>query len=274
MISRICLLAFLLTVGQLFGCAPNPYTKFYYDQSGGKDVLTMPQVVPPEPNAKPLLFQGGGDKNNDYIAMFENGYTNIGYSSFNGSNVNTDLALKQAIKVHASAIVLYSQYRNTVSGVMPLTLPNTQISTTNMNGTAYGSGGFGTFNGHATTTTTGTQTTYIPYNVDRYDYGATYWIKIKPPIFGVRYQDLNADTRAKLESNKGVEVIAVVKNSPEYKADIFRGDILRKVGAQDIYDSKSFSDSLERYKGQLVEVEIFRNGKTLNKEIELDSPTY
>jgi len=222
------------------------------------------------PSQKPIVFNGKNQEE-DWLKMTEEGYAEVGYSSFNSGEVDMQLAISQAKEVHASAVVLYSKYTNTVSGATPLTLPNTQTSTTNMNGSTYGSGGYGSFNGNATTTTTGTQTTYIPYNIRRYDYGASYWIKLKPPVFGARFKDLDADTRARLESNKGVEVIAVIKKSPAFNADILRGDVLKKIGSDEIYDSASCVDLFKKYKGQLVDIDIIRNGRVITKQIQLNT---
>jgi hypothetical protein len=81
-----------------------------------------------------------------------------------------------------------------------LDYPTTQTTTTNVYGNTFGSGGFNTFSGMANTTTYGTQTTYIPYNVDRFDYVATYWAKMKPGIVGVQMVNLSDEQNINLEA--------------------------------------------------------------------------
>lgn len=172
----ILLIALLVT-----GCA-NPFAKFYQDRTGGIDLASSPYVV--LPSGEPKLYQGT-DPKTDQQSMLENGYSLVGFSSFNASNINVDNALIQAKTVHAEIVLVYSKYTGTNSGVLPFTLPDTQTSTTTLSGSVYGSGGYGNLYGTANTTTYGSKTMYIPYSVDRYDCFASYWIKMKPPIFGV-----------------------------------------------------------------------------------------
>jgi len=94
-------------------------------------------------------------------------------------------------------------------------------------GSAYGYGGYASYSGTAYTTTYGSKTTYIPYTVHRSDYLATYWIKMKPPIFGTHIKDLTPEIRQQIGSNKGMLVYAVIKGSPAFEADILKGDVLK-----------------------------------------------
>jgi S1-C subfamily serine protease len=178
--------------------------------------------------------------------------------------------LSRPKNVHAAVVITYSQYTNTVSGAIPITAPNTQTSSTSFNGSAYGSAGYQTFSGTADTTTYGTKTTYIPYNINRFDHGATYWVKVKRPISGLYVTDLTPEVRQKLGSNKGLLVYAVIKDSPAFRADILKGDILRKIGDIDIYDLKKFQEVMIQYAGQKVHIEILREGQTIKKDIELN----
>lgn len=264
--------AFILlgVVCLISSCTQNPFSQFYQDQTGGIDVTTIESVILPDPNQKPTLYNSN-DPEIDRIKMLEDGYAMVGHSSFNAGNVNENDVFTQANKVHAAVIVLYSEYTNTASGSVPLTLPDNQTSTTNVYGSVNSSGGYGTYSGTGTTTTYGTKTTYIPYNVRRYDYGATYWIKIKGTTLGTFVVDMDADTRAKIESNQGVLIDAVVKKSPAYKADIFRGDILKSIGSIDIYSAEDFQAALKTYAGQSVTVVIYRSGEKVEKKITLNN---
>lgn len=247
------------------GCA-TPYSQFYFSRTGGMDITKDPTVI--VTNEEPKLFRGS-DKKKDVLAMRENGYKMVGYSSFNASNVDQNGAIAQAKKVHASVVLIYSQYRNTVSGVMPLTLPDIQTSTTSLYGNAYHSGGgSANYSGSATTTTYGSKTTYIPYSVNRYNYLATYWVKRKFRL-GVFVIDLTPEIKKEVQSNKGALVIAVVKGSPAFQSDILEGDVLKSIDHTEIYDARGLSNIVAKYEGQNVVITIYRSGKLLRKEVQL-----
>ncbi len=250
------------------GCAA-PFSKFYCDRTGGVNITTVPTVVLSE--GKPKLFRGNKEED-DSLKMLEDGYALVGDSSFNAGNVNENGAISQAKKVHASVVIIYSEYTNTISGAMPLTLPDTQTSSTSLYGSVYGSGGgSATYSGNAYTTTYGTKTTYIPYSVRRSDYFATYWVKLKTPVFGAHLQDLTTEIRQEIGSNKGMLISAVIKGSPAFHADILRGDILRRIGNIEIYSSESYEEALKQYQGQAVSVMIYRKGEKIEKEIKLNT---
>ncbi len=261
------LIAALLSVVLLQGCiSTNPFAKFYYDQTGGADLSISPHVV--SSSGKPQIYRGS-DQEQDSLKMCENGYLLIGYSSFNAGNVKEKGAIKQAKKIHAAVVILYSTHTGTISGSMPLTLPNTQMSSTSLQGNIYGSGGSTSYSGNAYTTTYGTTTTYVPYTVHRYEYFATYWIKGKPAVFGAYFKDLTPEIRRQIGSNKGALVTAVVKGSPAFEADIFKGDVLKKVGNIAIFDKDSLRNACDKYAGKETDILIIREGKELHKTVKL-----
>jgi len=146
-------------------------------------------------------------------------------------------------------------------------MPNTQTS--HHSGAIYGSGGgYGSYSG--TSTTYGTQTMNMPYNYDRFEYKATYWIKMKSPTLGVFCGDLTDELRRKVESNKGVYIVAVVKDSPAFHADLLNGDIVLKFNKVRIKDSSHFSNLISENKGQQIQLEIFRDGNTILKQIQMN----
>ncbi len=247
----------------LVGCA-NPYSKYYNDCTGGINIAESANVVIPIGETK--LIQGSNVEADD-LQMLENGYLLLGESSFNAGPTNQNLAIGHAAKVHADTVIVYSQYTNTVSGSIPLTLPNTQTSY--QSGSIYGSGG-GFANYSGSSTTFGTSTTYIPYHVRRYDYYATFWVKAKPPSLGIHFGDLTDELRRKVESNKGVYIIVVIKDSPAFNADLLNGDIIRKFNNIEVVNISHFANLIAENKGQQIELEIFRNGKTITKKIQLN----
>ena len=262
------------------GCATleNPYSKFYQDRTGGIDIAKSPMVI--LPTGKPEIFSGN-DVNQDAQKMFEDGYNLLGFSNFNAGEVSKNKLIHQAKKVKAEVVIFYSKYTNTLSGVVPLTLPDNKTVTTtysgmgNSSGNIYGSGGgwasyHGTSNAYGTANTTiyGSKTTYIPYSQNRYDYLASYWIKMKKPVFGVMAIDLTSEQRSMIGSNKGACITVVVKNSPAFMADVFKGDIITKINDDEVVTAKSLNAMESKYFGKKVNATIIRGGKTLTKEIQ------
>ena len=214
------------------------------------------------PTANPELIRGEDEKA-DVTKMQEDNYKRIGYSSFVGSAPN-EQAVEFGKEIHAEKILLYVQYRNTQSGVMPLTLPNTQTTNT--------FGMVGSTPISAQTTTYGTQTDYIPYNIDRYDCMATYWVKVKnPPVLGILYDDLSDELKKQIGSNKGIVVNGVIKETPAFNADFLKGDIIKKIDDAEVVDKKMFADLLVKIAGKKVTINILRDGKELNKTVQTNS---
>ncbi len=242
------------------GCL-NPYSQYYTDHTGGQNVLLNAENV--VPYVEPQLREGF-ESDKDAKEMWENGYGLIGISSFNGPEINQKQAIAQAKNVHAEIVIVYSQYTSTETGNVPITTPTTQTSYTS--GNIYGTGGMANYSG--TTTTYGTQTTYMPYSVQKYDYYASYWIKMQPPSLGICFEDLTDELRRKIGSNKGVCITIVMKNSPAFRADLLNGDIVRKIDEIEVIDSTHLKEMIATRKGQLIKLEIFRDGQTITKEIQ------
>lgn len=255
---------FVIMLLLLQGCA-TPFQQYYHDLTGGTDYMHACIVSEGEPNITHSI-----DSAADTQRMLEEGYFLIGYSSFNAPNAFLwDLTAK-AKQVKAGVVLYYKQYTNTVTGSYQVTSPTTETSTTTMNGSVFGSGGFGTYSGTANTTTTGTTTTNVPYSINRYEYLATYWIKKKMPVLGIQCIELPTEIRQKIGSNKGLLVIAVVKESPAFHADILKGDVIKKIGDIEPYDIKTLPDITEKYAGQKVQIELIRDGKEIHKDIQFN----
>lgn len=251
----------------LTGCA-NGYSQFYHDRTGGIDITQYDAAI--ISNDTPTVYRGR-DLEADSLGMLQNGYMMVGYSSYNGANGSESQIIQQARKAHATMAISYSEYTSTRSGVIPLTLPDTQTSTTNMSGSVYGSGGYASMTGTATTTTTGSKTTYIPYSTDRYDFIATYWVKLKPQAFGAYFENLSQEQRREIGSNKGALLTIIVNGSPAFNADFFPGDIIRKVNNAEVVDIESFSQLIRRHKGQSVTIELVRDNETIGKQVQLNN---
>jgi len=260
--KNIILSIFLLLV---VSCAVNPYYNFYKDQTNGADLSTLPNVI--LTNEEPKIFEGA-NIDSDSQKMMENGFVSIGYSSFNAGAVSSDKAIIHAKNIKAEVVIVYSEYTNTVSGSIPLTLPNTETSTTKTSGNLWG---VGSYNETSTTTTNKSKTYDIPYSVNRYNYFASFWVKIKELTFGINFRSLENDERRLIGSNKGVKITVVINNSPAFMSDIFAGDILKQIGAIEIINTESVSQALQNYKGKTVNVTIWRDGEVLSKSVNLNN---
>lgn len=247
------------------GCASNPYEKFY-------NPVGPPRASTPA-DSKPQLFRGNPENlDEDLLAMLENGYVLVGYSLFNGKQVNVEEATKYGQQIGAAVVVIYSRYTNTVTGAIPLVVPNPPVtSTTTMQGSIYGSGGYSTYSGTANTTTTGGYTVHpIPYQVDRFDQAARYFVRAGRQVMGVYSRDLNPEERTRLERNRGVVAMAIRKGFPAFQADLLRGDVIIEVAGQVVEDQRQFLEFVPRYAGQKVTVRFIRGGTVREAEVQLN----
>lgn len=264
--QQISILVLLLLTGCL-----NPYAQFYNDRLVGQPIQDFPQLIPH--TGEPELFRGN-DVTGDAQILVERGYQMIGYSSFNAGLTDISLLNSHARSLHASVVVFYTKYTETVSGSIPLTLPDTKTSKTTHSGNIYGAGGSASYSGSSTTTTRGDKTYYIPYSVNRSDYVATYWVKSKLLALGIQFDDLPNDVRQRLQRNRGSIITAVINDSPAFMADLLREDVIIRVGDQDITNSQSLSNAIEEYQGNRVEIEYIRGLEKRIVQVELRKTDY
>lgn len=250
----------------LAGCASG-YSQFYNPIEGATpEVISNIRAAPAPANPKVQRTPTAPDFE-QYMRL---GYVQIGYSSFNsGRNETEQGAISQAIKIGADLVVIVNpQHTSSVTSQMPLTTPTTTTSYSSSSATAYGAGGTATLHGNATTTTYGTQTTYVPITTNRYNYGAAYFIKRKF-YFGAIYRDLNNDERNTIQTNSGVYVTIVVNDTPAFYSDILAGDIIVKIDDKPIHGAQGASDILGTKQGQEIILSIYRNGQILEKKVKL-----
>lgn len=234
------------------GCG-NPFTTFY---------TPVDSTLRVKSDRNPERIKGS-DANEDYLNMLENNWDYVGYSSFTaGGGIDWDDAIAQAKKIGASAVIFYNpKFESSSSGAIPITTPNVTRSYSTANATAYGSGGTVSAYGTGTTTTYGSQTTMIPYTVNRYSYMVTYWDKRRQPwVLGAFYQDLSRETRTAIGSNKGVILIAVIKGSPAFQADLLRGDIIKDIEGEEVLDMQRMYYLLDKFSGRAVSFTVLRRG--------------
>lgn len=236
----------------------NDWEKFFtaVPQEGTIDATVAPEVLP-----------STGDIDKDVEGMFRRGYVAVGYTSFNASNDKTRDGERLAAKLHARYMIVGTKLTSSQSAVMPLTLPNTTTSYTSGTASAYGSGGYaqGTYSG--TTTTYGTQTTFIPYRINRFDKTAIYFKEIPRKGVGLKIRDLTNQEMAALGTRHAVFVQFVRDGSPAYNADIFPGDIILQVNGAP-FDPSHWRQAVNG--AQPMHVKVVRNGAP--KDIDVTVP--
>ena len=205
------------------------------------------------------------DLTRDILRIREDGYEPVGYSSFVGPPQDPKKAIKQAKKLKAEIIVYASTYESTRSGAMPILIPNNR--TTTLTGNAYGSGGWGSYSG--TASTYGSTPVVVPFSVDRYNQTAVYFAKIRPEKIGLglRYSPLDPVKAKELGTNKAVIVEYVIRQSPAFLADIFSGDVVLSVAGRDISSPSNMAQIKADFAGKTVPVEIVRDGQKMTLSI-------
>jgi hypothetical protein len=260
--KRIALCALAL----LAGCASG-YQQFYRSNPSVDPTSLAERRVGPAP-ATPLVDHMGSYSPQIVSAYESNGYFPIGYSDFtSGARQWGDGAVEQGKRVGADLVVeIDPQYAGQASTVIPITTPNNSTSYTTGSATAYGPYGSTTAYGSATTTTYGTQTNYVPITIQRFEYGALYFVKVKMG-FGVYTTVLTDEQRQMLQSNHGVTVNVVVRGSPAFEADILPGDIVLAMAGTQVSMPADLKAIAQQHEGQTIEVSIYRNGQTITKNV-------
>jgi hypothetical protein len=267
--------AIVFVLAALGGCAANGFAKYYTPNRGSEYFVTSPYYI--KPPAVPKLYAHGNDVKSDAKRLQEDGYALLGTSSFFGpSKIGTkEDAIAQGKKIGAALIMAKSSYKDTLTGTVPLTLPNApQVATVNTSGTVYGNGGSGSYNSTSFVTMPGGSTTYnIPYSVSRSDFFASYWVQFDASkmIFGAFWAPLPDEVRSRLQRNTGLIVAAVVNGTPAFRANVLGGDVLTQINGEDIVDVRGFTEQLKKLSAQTVEFKIIRGTQPLTIPVALIS---
>ena len=172
--------------------------------------------------------------------------------------------MKLARKLKARYVVVSTSLQSSQTTSVPLTLPNTTTSTTNGTVSANGSGGYATGSYNGTTTTYGTQTTYIPITVNRFEKSAIFFMEAPKHGAGIRMRDVNDKEVAALETRRALVVMFVRDGSPAYNADMLPGDIVLQVNGKPA-DAATWLAAIQS--DALLKVHFLRNGQPHDKEI-------
>ncbi len=92
---------------------------------------------------------------------------------------------------------------------------------------------------------------------------------MRPGIFGASFLPIPEDLRSSLQRNTGVFIDLVMDDSPAFRANIMRGDIVIQLAEKPISTVQEFIELLPSYAGQKVFVKIIRGDQPIDLEIQL-----
>lgn len=258
----------LLLIG---GCAGNLYRKNYTTElsdKAPKGEATKLENAPAQPE---LLTTD--DMKADGLRMLELGYRPIGVSKFISTFGTAAEALQQAKDVGAEYVVVMRKYvgSDVVSVPVQEWSPARRIimNTSNTNPVSdrngppvYGNEAYGVIEGEY-------ETRFVPKTVEVYDHRASFWKMADQPVLGVLGSNLDEVQSKASGSNRGVAVRVVVRNSPAFDADIFRGDIIQQIGTHEVVGTYDLFEKVHALSGTEAGLKIWRDGKIVLKTVAL-----
>ncbi|HSH54747.1 MAG TPA: PDZ domain-containing protein [Methylotenera sp.] len=234
----------LLVAGGLQAAETNPYAKNYKAQN-------ISQLKSLEENPDTKMFVSN-HKEDDNISMLENGYDMMGSSGFEAGDVPADLALQHGKNIKADTVLVYSKYGSAKTAESKMQAIKDALKK----------------KGEVTEQDLGAEPTV-------YQYYASYWAKLPMPLLGVHIIKLKqksvAESEAAILEQKGLKIIAVIKDSPAAKAAITKGDVLLKIGEMDLVKPDDLFAAVKRYEGKTVSVELQRGDEDIKTSVALNS---
>ena len=218
--------------------ASNGFYIYYQDQAGPTSTN-----LPPYSGSTKILTTTEANTINDEKNVMRNGYALIGVSHFQGPTQLQSALMSQAKKVGADVVLYSCQYLGSKQTEVPIVQYHPAQT--------------------HTTTTKGT--------VQRYQYGAEFFRRMPPVIFGVMVLPLPNEIRQQLEKNTGAFVYVVVNDSPAFNADILEGDVILKMNGENVESVSDFVEKYRRLVGQKVDLEIWRDGQFRTNYVQLNN---
>jgi membrane-associated protease RseP (regulator of RpoE activity) len=97
-----------------------------------------------------------------------------------------------------------------------------------------------------------------------------YFVRFRLP-FGATFRDLREDERAAI-GRSGVRIGSVLAGTPAEEANLIGGDVVVAIDRTAIADRAEFQAALRRLAGRRVNLEVIRNGETLQRSVRLGAP--
>ncbi len=230
MIKKILSMVLMVAVTQFAWAAENLFEKNYKAQSNGNL-----QSMQANPDTK-LYVSNHNDTDN--ISMLEDGYDMMGSTGFEAGNVPAELALEHAKSIKADAVLVYTKYASQKTGFSKIEAIK-----------------------EAAKTTGEIDPEDFKDTEEQYNYYASYWIKMRMPLLGLHVIKLKVKEEGAVVEVDGLNVLAVIKESPAAKAKLLRGDTLLKMGDIVLDKPQQLSIAARKYAGKQVGITFVRNGE-------------
>lgn len=218
----------MLSVQSAFA-ADNLYSKHYKKQNHG-DLKSMEAM----PDTKIYVSNHYDDDN---ISMLERGYDMMGSSGFEAGSITPDSALQHAKEIKADVVLVYSKYASKRTSLSKLETIK-----------------------EAARTTGEVDPALLEEDEEQYQYYASYWAKLPMPLLGLHVIKLKLKNKqGDYTPQDGLKVLAVIKDSPAYKAGIKRGDVLLDFANVKMEQPEQLSQVAVQHEGKPVEV-VYQRG--------------
>ena len=218
-----------LIVSTFVSAEENLYTKHYKAQNAYG-------LVSSQANPETKMYVSN-HKEDDNISMLESGYDMMGSSGFEAGDVAADLALAHGKSIKADVVLVYSKYGAAKSASSKMEMIREAAKT-------------------------GKELTEkdMADEPTVYKYYASYWAKLPAPTLGVHVIKLVPKTNDPEEATEipGLQLLAVIKDSPAAKAGLVRGDRLLKVNNVKLEKPEDLTATVRQLKGQLVDIHYLR----------------
>lgn len=233
MVKKMLVVALIASCIQISQAAGNLYEQHYKEQNN-RSLKSMAA----QPDTK-MYVSNHADVDN--ISMLEKGYDLMGSSGFESGSITPDMALDHAKVIKADVVLVYSKYAS-----------NRSVQST-MQAIKEAAGTTGEIDPEV-----------LEQGGEQYKYYASYWAKLPMPLLGVHVIKLKRQQQESddLAVEDGLKILAVIKESPAYKAGLLRGDVLLKIGEIHLQVAEQLSEAARKYKGKAVEVVYTRNQLT------------
>ena len=236
------LLAFLLAlnIAGVYAAevSENPYAKSFVSRD-------RPSIALQPDSSGPKLYRGANQVD-DYKRMLENGFDMIGYSSFQGLDVSPEKATEQARDIKADMVLVYAERKGGTPASVQIDQARQKAKDKD--------------------TATDKADGASAKDQKLYEYFASYWVKLAPPLIGV-----HVEANAQDENRFGLRVIAVVKDSPAAKAGITDEDVLTRIGEFALDKPEALTKAAQHYAGQTVDVTYKRGESEASTSMTLNS---
>ncbi|MFW5431428.1 MAG: PDZ domain-containing protein [Methylophilaceae bacterium] len=229
MIKKMLSVVLVMFCMQTVQAAENLYEKHYRVQNDRE--LKSLQAVP---DTK-IYVSNHYDEDN--INMLVKGYDMMGSTGFVAGSITPDMALQHAKEVKADVVLVYSKYASKQS-------PLSKLETIK----------------EAARTTGEIDPELLKEEEEQYKYYASYWAKLPMPLLGLHVIKLKQKNKdGDVTADDGLKILAVIKDSPAYKAGLKRGDVLLRMGDITLQQPGQLSQAANQYQGKKVDIAYERN---------------